>query len=99
MGKYICDIHINNNFETITEGIVYKSGVIPPYELAVYVSKYNIKSIVNLHFPDITDLIDNPEIPIELRAEKEAIAKMKVMNYFINGSDQVPKQEKLDRFF
>lgn len=99
VGKYIYDMNINHNFETITDGKVYKSGVIPPNELASYVKKYHIKSIVDLRFPGTTDLLNNPEIPFELTAEKEAIAKMKGVNYFNNGSDQVPKQENLDRFF
>jgi hypothetical protein len=30
-------MNINHNFETITEGKVYKSGVIPPDEIAGYV--------------------------------------------------------------
>ena len=33
VGKYVYDININHNFETITEGKVYKSGVIPPNEI------------------------------------------------------------------
>jgi hypothetical protein len=40
-------MNINHNFETITEGKVYKSGVIPPDEIAVML-KYHIKSIVDL---------------------------------------------------
>ena len=39
-GKYVYDLNINHNFETITEGKVYKSGVIPPDELESYVKKY-----------------------------------------------------------
>ena len=99
VGKYVYDMNINHNFETITEGKVYKSGVIPPDELESYVKKYQIKSIVDLRFPGTMDLVNNPEIPAELSAEKEAIAKIKGVNYFNNGSDQVPKQENLDRFF
>jgi hypothetical protein len=34
-------MNINHNFETITEGKVYKSGVIPPDEIAGYVRKYH----------------------------------------------------------
>jgi predicted protein tyrosine phosphatase len=98
-GKQIYDMNINHNFETITEGKVYKSGVIPPDELESYVTKYHIKSIVDLRFPGTTDLKNNPEIPAELTAEQNAVAKMKGVNYFNNGSDQVPKQENLDRFF
>lgn len=98
-GKEIYDMNINHNFETITEGKVYKSGVIPPEELESYVKKYHIKSIVDLRFPGTKDLKNNPEIPAELTAEQEAVAKMKGVNYFNNGSDQVPKQENLDLFF
>lgn len=98
-GKYVYDMNINHNFEIITEGKVYKSGVIPPNEIESYVKKYHIKSIIDLRFPGTTDLVNNPEIPAELTAEKDAVAKIKGVNYFNNGSDQVPKQENLDRFF
>lgn len=98
-GKYYYDMNINHNFETITDGKVYKSGMIPPDEIESYVKKYHIKSIVDLRFPGTTDLKNNPEIPVELTAEREAVAKLKGVNYFNNGSDQVPKQENLDLFF
>ena len=47
-GKYVYDRHINHNFMTITEGKVYKSGVIPPNELETYIKKYHIKSVIDL---------------------------------------------------
>ena len=99
IGKYVYDMHINHNFETITEGKVYKSGVIPPDEIEDYVKEYNIKSIIDLRFPGTGDEVNNPEIPTELTAEKEAIAKIKGVNYFNNGSDQVPEPHNLDTFF
>ncbi len=99
IGKYVYDMHINHNFETITEGKVYKSGVIPPDEIEDYVKEYKIKSIIDLRFPGTGDDVNNPEIPAELTAEKEAIAKIKGVNYFNNGSDQVPKPHNLDVFF
>ncbi len=99
VGKYVYDMNINHNFETITEGKVYKSGVIPPNEIADYVKKYKIKSIVDLRFPGTQDLVNNPEIPAELTAEKEAVSKIAGVNYFNNGSDQVPAQKNLDVFF
>lgn len=99
VGKYVYDMNINHNFETITEGKVYKSGVIPPNEIESYVKKYHIKSIVDLRFPGTADLVNNPEVPKELTAEQQAVAKIQGVNYFNNGSDQVPKQENLDRFF
>ncbi len=99
IGKYVYVMNINHNFETITEGKVYKSGVIPPNELASYINKYHIKSVVDLRFPGTGDDVNNPEIPAELTAEKEAIAKIKGVNYFNNGSDQVPVQKNLDSYF
>ncbi|MFV0531956.1 MAG: dual specificity protein phosphatase family protein [Flavobacteriales bacterium] len=97
--KYVYDMHINHNFETITKGKVYKSGVIPPDELEHYIKKYHIKSVVDLRFPGSKDTVNNPEIPVELTAEKEAIEKIKGVNYFNNGSEQVPKKHNLDYFF
>ena len=99
VGKYVYDMNINHNFETITEGKVYKSGVIPPAEIEEYVKKYNIKSIVDLRFPGTGDDVNNPEIPKELTDEKNAVAKIKGVTYFNNGSDQVPNQKNLDVFF
>jgi protein tyrosine/serine phosphatase len=99
VGKYVYDMHINHNFETITEGKVYKSGVIPPDEIEDYVEEYKIKSIIDLRFPGTGDEVNNPEIPAELTAEKEAIAKIKGVNYFNNGSDQVPEPHNLNTFF
>ncbi len=98
-GKYVYDRHINHNFMTITEGKVFKSGAIPPDEIQSYVKKYHIKSIIDLRFPGTGDDVNNPEIPAELTAEKEAIAKIPGVNYFNDGSDQVPNQKNLDIFF
>jgi len=98
-GKYVYDMNINHNFETITEGKVYKSGVIPPDELETYVKKYHIKSIVDLRFPGTGDDVNNPENAAELAAEKNAVAKIKGVNYFNDGSDQVPTKDNLNLFY
>ena len=98
-GKYVYDMNINHNFETITEGKLYKSGVIPPDELETYVKKYHIKSIVDLRFPGTGDDVNNPENAAELSAEKNAVAKIKGVNYFNDGSDQVPTKDNLNLFY
>ena len=77
VGKYVYDMNINHNFETITEGKVYKSGVVPPDEIESYVKKYHIKSIVDLRIPGTNDLALNPEKIGEIQAEKNAVAKIK----------------------
>ena len=98
-GKYVYDMNINHNLETITEGKVYKSGVIPPDELETYIKKYKIKSIVDLRFPGTGDDVNNPENVAELEAEKSAVAKINGVNYFNDGSDQVPTKENLVLFY
>ena len=98
VGKYVYDVNINHNFKAITEGKVYKSGVIPPNEIESYAKKYNIKSIIDLRFPGTNDLVNNPEIPSELTAEEEAVKSIEGLQYFNVGSDQVPKQEVIDRY-
>jgi protein tyrosine/serine phosphatase len=99
VGKYVYDMNINHNFEIITENKVYKSGAIPPDEMADYIKEYNIKSVVDLRFPGTGDDVNNPEIPAELTAEKVAVSKINGVKYFNNGSDQVPTQKNLDYFF
>ena len=98
VGKYVYDMNINHNFEIITEGKVYKSGVIPPNEIESYVKKYHIKSIIDLRMPGTNDLILNPEKPGELLAEKQAVAKIKGINYFSNPSEQVPSDKNIAVF-
>jgi protein tyrosine/serine phosphatase len=98
-GKYVYDMNINHNFETITEAKVYKSGVIPPDQIESYVNKYKIKSIVDLRFPGTGDDVNNPENTSELIAEKNAVAKISGVNYFNNGSDQVPTKDNLKVFY
>jgi protein tyrosine/serine phosphatase len=98
VGKYVYDVNINYNFKEISEGKVYKSGVIPPNEIEDYTKKYNIKSIVDLRFPGTKDTINNPEVPEELLAEKEAVEKIEGVTYFNVGSHQVPSQETVDSF-
>ncbi|MES2545967.1 MAG: dual specificity protein phosphatase family protein [Bacteroidota bacterium] len=98
VGKYVYDMNINHNFETITEGKVYKSGVIPPDEIESYVKKYHIKSIVDLRMPGTNDLVLNPEKPGELAAEKKAVAKITGVNYYSNPSEQVPNEKNIAAF-
>jgi protein tyrosine/serine phosphatase len=98
VGKYVYDMNINHNFETITEGKVYKSGVIPPDEIADYVKKYKIKSIIDLRMPGTNDLVLNPENPGEIKSEKDAVEKIEGLNYFSNPSEQVPNNKNIEIF-
>jgi protein tyrosine/serine phosphatase len=97
-GKFVYDKHINHNFEEISENKVYKSGVIPPQKIASYIQNHQINSVIDLRFPHTTDKVNNPEIPQELTAEKEAVEKLEGVTYFNLGTDQVPTQETVDKF-
>jgi len=100
IGAYqIYDVYFNYRLMTISEGKVYKSGVIPPDKIADFVKKYHIKSIIDLRQPGTKDLVNNPEVPGELTQEKAAAAKIPGLNYYPIPSDQVPKKENLDKFF
>ena len=98
VGYYVYAININHNFKTISEGKVYKSGVIPPDEIEEYINKYGIKSVVDLRRPGTNDLVNNPEVAPELAAEKKAV-EAAGGKYFDVGSEQIPDQPTLDRFY
>ena len=98
VGKYVYDVNINYNLKEISEGKVYKSGVIPPDEIESYTKKYNIKSIIDLRLSGTNDTINNPEVQGELLAEKEAVSKIEGVNYFNVATPQVPSQYTVDKF-
>ncbi len=98
VGKYVYDTNINHNFKAVTEGKVYKSGAIPIDQLPGYIEKYNIKSVIDLRFPGTDDLVNNPEVPNELLAEKNALDKIPGVTYYNIGSEQIPEDETVERF-
>ncbi len=99
-GAYkIYDVYFNYRFMTISEGKVYKSGVIPPDKIKDYVAKYHIKSIVDLRGPVTQDKINNPESWTEINEEKAATSQIPGLNYYNIPSDQVPKKDNLDKFY
>ncbi len=95
----IYDVYFNYRFMEISEGKVYKSGVIPPEKIADYVQKYNIKSIVDLRGPVTRDKINNPENWTQINAERDAAAKIPGLNYYNIPSEQVPRKDNLDKFY
>ncbi len=99
VGKYVYDTNINYNFKEVSENKVYRSGAIPPEKLPSYIEKHGIKTVIDLRFPGTDDLVNNPEVPEELLAEKEALDKMGNIQYYNIGSEQIPDEETLNRFF
>jgi protein tyrosine/serine phosphatase len=99
VGKYVYDVNIDHNFEPVVEGKVYRSGTIPPDQLPDYIKKYNIKSVVDLRRPGTKDLVHNPEVSDELLEEKKAVESVAGARYFDVGSEQIPDQAVLDKYF
>lgn len=99
VGKYVYDVNIDHNFEPVVEGKVYKSGTIPPDQLEDYIKKYNIKSVVDLRRPGTKDLVNNPEEYPDLVAEKNAVEKIAGVNYFDVGTEQIPDDAVLQKYY
>ncbi len=99
VGKYVYQVNIKHNFEVISEGKFYKSGVIPPDELPEVLKEYNIKTVIDLRFPESADEVNNPEVDAQLQSEQLAVSKVKQVTYVNNGSEQIPNQKNLDTFF
>jgi protein tyrosine/serine phosphatase len=93
------DAYVNFRFKTITEGKVYKSGAIKPEKIADFVAQHHIKSIIDLRGPVTHDTINNPEQPEEILNEKNAVEKLKNVNYFNIPSHQVPDAFTMKKFF
>jgi hypothetical protein len=83
-------MNINHNFETITEGKVYKSGVIPPDEIAGYVRKYHIKS--RLAMPGTDDLTLNPEKIEKYRQKRMLSQKLRGLIILVTQSRSQTKK-------
>ncbi len=94
---YLYSVVLNYNFKTITDGKVYKSGVIPPQKIEDYVKKYNIKTIIDLRHGGLHDK-DNPGTYSEIGQEKEAVSKIDGVKWVHIASGQVPNKETLTKF-
>lgn len=102
-GYQIWKVNINHNFETITEGKVYKSGLIPPDKIASYLSEHKIKTVVDLLDPGVQDAL-NPAKQEEIDAEAKAVLAYNLKNKasvrHVNiPSPQVPTKKTLTKFF
>ncbi len=98
ISAYVWYVHFNYRFETIDENKVYKSAAIPPEELASYIQKYHIKTVIDLRDGgSYSDL--NPVNQSEIDAEASTIAQLSGVEHINIPSPQVPTRETLTRFF
>ncbi len=79
---------VHYRFWTVTEGLVYRSGAMPPDDLIEKAQELGIKTIIDLRKPD-----DQAEID----AEHAAMKKLGV-NHINLPSEQVPKDTTVKSF-
>jgi hypothetical protein len=92
-------VNLNHNFKTVTPGKFYKSGVIPTDELASYLEKYNIKTVVDLRIDTVIDSL-NPANSKDISIERDFIQSYsKDVNYVNIPSTQIPTEENLEDFY
>lgn len=97
-GEHIYNKYLDYNFGEITEGKVYKSGVIPPEKIADYVKEYGIKTIIDFRHGEIGDEL-NPANLNEIEKEKVAIDAIDGVTHVHIPSVQIPTEENLKKFY
>lgn len=95
---YVWWVHFNYRFGEVSENKVYKSGRIPPEEIADFIKRHNIKTVIDLRHPGVQDKL-NPDDKNNIDLEKEAIAKLKNVRHINIPSTQVPTRQTLSEFF
>jgi protein tyrosine/serine phosphatase len=98
VAEHLYQIKFNYNFGTITDGKVYKSGVIPPDRIADYIKEHNIKAVIDFRHGQIQDEL-NPANLDEIALERNAVNAIPNVNYFNIPSSQVPVQDNLDKLY
>lgn len=91
--------HVQYNFTEVTPNKVYSSAAIPPDEIADWVRRHGIRTVVDLRFPGTPDQVNNPESVDQVQAERDALANIAGVNYVNVPSEQVPDRAALQRFF
>jgi predicted protein tyrosine phosphatase len=95
--------NLNHTYRVITDGKVYKSGLIPPNELEDYLIPNKIKTVVNLLDPGVQDRL-NPAKQEQINAEDKAINEIN-NKYKTNikhvsiPSGQIPTKKTLEAFY
>ncbi len=95
---YLWYVGFNYRFSVITENKVYKSGQIPPEEIAGFILANDIKTVIDLRHPGLRDAL-NPASQNDIDLQREAINKLHGVRQINIQSAQVPSKENLIKFF
>lgn len=83
--------YINYNFGVVSEGKVYKSAAIEPSELDDFITKHNIRTVI--------DFRKNSKKTFSLEEEEKVISGIEGTKYYNIKSQQVPTEKELEEFF
>ncbi len=95
---YVYHVHFNYRFTEITENKVFRSAAIPPEKIDDYITKHNIKTVIDLRVGHVSDPL-NPSLSSNIEKEKIAVEKIAGTTYVNIPSRQIPSEENLTRFF
>jgi len=95
--------NINHVYRVISEGKVYKSGLIPPKDLDKFLLPNHIKTVVDLLDPGVQDAL-NPAQQKEIDAEQKGIDELNKkygthIKHINIPSGQVPTKKTLKAFY
>jgi protein tyrosine phosphatase (PTP) superfamily phosphohydrolase (DUF442 family) len=94
---YVKHVYTDCRFSSVDDGLLYKSGFMPADTLKRFVTKYRIKTVIDLRKPGTGDPLC-PENWEEIESEREILKQLGVIHAHI-PSKQVPEPETLERFF
>lgn len=95
---YVYHVHVNYRFTEITAAKVYRSGAMPSQTLTKYVTKYGIKTIIDLRVGNVSDPL-NPGLASQIAEEKTTIENIDGVQHINIPSQQIPSEENLKQFF
>jgi len=90
-------IHRQYRLEAVTEGVVYKSGTMPPAHLAEVAKRLGLRTVIDLR-TDLSGQDSTNTTPLpELEAESAALANLGVRHIRL-PTPQVPTAATVERF-
>jgi protein tyrosine/serine phosphatase len=91
-------ININYRFTEVKKNKVYRSAAIPPEKLESYLTKYGIKTIVDLRIGDFQDKLNGGKTE-QIIAEQEVADRMEGVEHINIPTLQVPADSTLTDFY
>jgi protein tyrosine phosphatase (PTP) superfamily phosphohydrolase (DUF442 family) len=96
-GGSLYQIHVRHRLGTVTEGKVYKSGTMPPAQMAKVARELGLRTVIDLRtYTPGQDSTNTTDLQV-IQAEETALGSVGVRHIFL-PTPQVPTAETVDRF-